>query len=64
MLLLCCEVSGVLEADDGNPDFICMFLEARFNNSTARGKANCFLRAKSYMPIPFELPERLKKGDV
>ena len=36
MLLLCCEVSGVLEADDGNP----------------------------YMPIPFELPERLKKGDV
>ena len=39
---LCCyccpgTLSGVLEAEGENPDFICMFLEARFNKSTVGG---------------------------
>ena len=53
-------VADILKSDDKKSDFVYVFLATRFDSNVC-GKAPWFLRSKSYMPIPFELPERLSK---
>jgi hypothetical protein len=55
------EVNKILEDDGETPDFIQSFMEYRYDRVGVGAKASWFLHAKSYMPIPFILPERLKQ---
>ena len=57
------EVSKVVNDDDDGEtcDFIELFIELRHNRASNGGKDSWFLRSKSYMPIPFILPQRLKQ---
>lgn len=63
LLASCCdhvrEVSKVSELDCEIPDFVEGFVDARLN--TGGSRPSWVLRAKSYMAIPFHLPERLKQ---
>ncbi len=52
-------LAQVLENDSEKPDFVYVFLETRLNIQSP--KSTWFLRSKSYLPIPFELPEALNK---
>ncbi|CAB3998868.1 Hypothetical predicted protein, partial [Paramuricea clavata] len=55
------EVNKILEDDGETPDFVLSFMEYRYDRVGVGAKASWFLHAKSYMPIPFILPERLKQ---
>ena len=54
-------MSKILEDDCEAPDFVESFLDKRHNHGDASAKPPWTLRTKSYMPIPFRLPRKLKQ---